>query len=187
MKVPASDRRTALLVVDIQPAFVNDRIAYIVSNCQKLLGSRNYEFIAAGHIYAEADSLWAKQHGWTASPDGNLLTVEPLGSRLKELGAVSIKKTTRSLFKGDPSLSELLLSAQIEEVHIVGLDTYDCVTATAHEAFDLGFFTYVIEECCQCTSGQELHDRAVENLRFVNLTNNSCREQIPVDDVDLGG
>jgi nicotinamidase-related amidase len=86
--------------------------------------------------------------------------------------------TTVQLLTKKRSICLSLKEKQIEEIHIVGLDTYDCITATAHEASDLGFYTYIIEECCQATTSQELHERAVANLRQTKLTNNSCIENI---------
>ena len=169
--------------MDVQPRFLNDRIKYIVDNIGLLVEAVPYDLYVQGLIHADENSLWFKQHGWIAPADDNMLIAMPLGNRLAELNAISVVKTTRSIFKGAPSILDLLKKNKIEEVHIVGLDTYDCIMASTHEAFDLGFFTYVIEECCQSTSGQDLHDRAVMNLRFVNLTNNSCREEVEFIDV----
>lgn len=86
---------------------------------------------------------------------------------------VHVIKDTKSVFKGNASLSKILKKKQIKEVHIVGLDTNDCVLATAYEAFDLGFFTYVIEECTESSSSEKLHKQGLGLLRHLNLTNNS--------------
>lgn len=178
MQIPNSNRERALLVVDVQPKFLNDRIRYMVNNICSLVERVPYSFYVQGLLHAEEDSLWYKQHNWLAPTDGNMLVDSPLGDLLAARNPMTIVKTTRSIFKGDPPLLEELRRRRIREVHVVGLDTYDCITASAHEAFDLGFFTYIIEECCQATSGNELHDRAIENLRYVNLTNNSCCEKV---------
>ncbi len=71
------------------------------------------------------------------------------------------------------NIDNILKYEFIKEVHIIGLDTNDCVLATAYEAFDLGFFTYVIEECTQSSSGNELHLKGIDLLRHVGLTNRS--------------
>lgn len=76
-----------------------------------------------------------------------------------------------------------LHSAGIEEVHIVGLDANDCVLATAYEAFDLGYFTYVIEECTESSSSEEIRDAGFKLLRHVNLTNNSCIEKLEITEI----
>jgi nicotinamidase-related amidase len=82
-------------------------------------------------------------------------------------------------------LHQYLQDNEIEEVHIVGVDTSDCVLASAHESFDLGYFTFVIEECCQVAHDRTLHEKAVDILRFGKLTNNSCIEDIHSVTVDL--
>ena len=66
----------------------------------------------------------------------------------------------------------------IEEIHIVGTETNDCVLASAYESFDLGFFTYVIEECCQSGTADEFHKKGLDILRKQCITNNSCIEKI---------
>ena len=58
-------------------------------------------------------------------------------------------------------------------MHIAGLDTNDCVFATAQDSFDLGFSTYVIEECTGSSEGKKLHDSAIFILRHLGLTNHS--------------
>ena len=178
IKVPESGRKRALIVVDLQPRFVNDRMLYIVGHIEKLLSQVPYDLYFEALFFAEEDSIWKKQANWFAPKKDNMMTVSPVGEKLKELNSVEVIKSVRSAFKGEPVISDILREQEVEEVHIVGLDTYDCITATAHESHDLGFFTYIIEECCQATTNQDLHERAVLNLRQTKLTNNSCIEEI---------
>lgn len=39
MKIPNSNRRKALIVVDVQPPSINERTEYVVGNIEKLLRS----------------------------------------------------------------------------------------------------------------------------------------------------
>jgi nicotinamidase-related amidase len=185
MKIPNSLRNRALLVIDVQPKFLNDRMSYIAGRIDKLISLAPYSLYVEALFYSEEDSLWKRQSNWSSPKEGNMFTAEPLGSNLQKFNPVQIIKTVRSAFKGDPELLSILHNHRIEEVHLVGLDTYDCITATAHEASDYGFFTYVLEECCQATTSQELHDRAVANLRQTKLTNNSCIEAIDFLELDF--
>ncbi len=130
MKIPNSKRKKAL-IVDVQPRFLNDRMAYIVERINKLITDVPYSLYFEALFHAEEDSMWNKQAKWFSSKDNNMLT------------------------------------------------------ATAHEASDFGFFTYIIEECCQATRSEELHNRAIANLRQTKLTNNSCVEEIPFIEVVL--
>lgn len=76
-----------------------------------------------------------------------------------------VEKETKSVFKGNKDVVKFLKENDIEEVHVVGLDTNDCILATAYESFDLGFFTYVIENCTASSQSSELRESAINILR----------------------
>ena len=94
-----------------------------------------------------------------------------------------VEKATKSIFKGNQDVHAVLRKTGIEEIHLVGIDTYDCVLASAYESFDLGFFTYVIEECCQVASSEDRHQDALSIFRYLNMTNHSFLEDIQSVDV----
>ncbi|MDP3742177.1 MAG: cysteine hydrolase [Candidatus Micrarchaeota archaeon] len=177
MKVPNSGRKKALLIIDLQSAFVDSRNNYLVQNIASLIKNMNYDFYASAIFHAEKNSLWDKQQNWTCPKNSDFHTVEPVNQLLEPLNVVRVEKETKSIFKGDKKLLEMLKRKRIEEVHVVGCDTNDCVLASAFEAFDLGFFTYVIEECCQAPL-EELQVAALDVLRRQHMTNNSCVEKI---------
>lgn len=77
-------------------------------------------------------------------------------------------------YEGDQDLSAYLTARGIKEVHLVDLETHDCVLATAYDAFAAGYPVYELEECCESgTPGR--HDVGLTILRWQNMTNNSCR------------
>lgn len=45
--------------------------------------------------------------------------------------------------------------------------------ASAFESFDLGYFTFVIEEASETRTTQTNHLKAIDILNYLNLTNNS--------------
>jgi nicotinamidase-related amidase len=57
------------------------------------------------------------------------------------------------------------------------------VLATAFSAFDSGFFTYILEECCESTV-PDLHSKTLEHIRLLHLSNNRCLA--PTIDIPLG-
>ena len=186
MKIPIhSTRGKALIIVDIQPAFLNDRNNYIIDNTLKLINSIHYDLYVETVFYTKEGSLWELQQKWSLLKDDKTHTVEQITSALKDQELISIEKETKSVFKGNKPLFDILKQANIEEVHIVGVDSNDCVLASAYEAFDLGFVTYVIEECCQSSSSDELHTSAIELLRHQHMTNNSCIEDIEMKEINL--
>ncbi|MDO8656340.1 MAG: isochorismatase family protein [Nanoarchaeota archaeon] len=178
MKIPHSGRKKALIIVDVQPAFMNKRNKYILKNIVQLLKTISYDFYANALFHAEKGSLWDKQQKWVSPKDNNFSTVPEIMNLLKGKNHLAIEKTTKSVFKGDKDIFILLKDKGIEEVHLVGFDTNDCILASAYEAFDLGFFTYIIEECCESSSSAALHKQGLALLRKQNMTNNSVIEKI---------
>ena len=178
LKIPNSGRKKALFVVDVQPPYIDERTCPVVPNICKLLEQAHYDLYFEVIFYAEAGSLWEKQMNYLVPRDERFHTVREIEALLKSKNATKVEKKTKSSFKGNVDVVRALQENTIEEVHCLGFTTPDCVTATAYEAFDLGYFTYVIEECCQCKQSQRRHDDAVNNLRVLNMTNNSCIEDI---------
>ena len=172
MKIPKSNRKKALIIVDVQPAFINKRNKYIIKNIQNLMNSVKYDFYVESVFHAEKNSLWDKQEGWILPKTKKSHTVPEI-TRLLPDETIHVLKGTKSAFKGNKKLAKALHKNKIREVHIVGLDTNDCVLATAYDSFDYGFFTYIIEECVQSSASNKLHKNAISLLRHLNLTNNS--------------
>ncbi len=177
MKIPWSPRKKALIVVDVQPSFLNTRNQYVVENIMKLVKAMSYEAYVEATFHAERGSLWDIQQEWICPEGEETQTLTSLSAALAPHNPLKIHKTTKSVFKGDKNVLDFLKGKNIEEVHIVGVDTNDCVLATAYEAFDNGFVTYVIEECAQSSSSNEVHEKALDILRHQNMTNNASIEK----------
>jgi nicotinamidase-related amidase len=58
-------RKTALMLVDIQPGFITDENKWIIPNIQKLLHTKNYDAYVEAVFSAPVGSLWDKQSNWT--------------------------------------------------------------------------------------------------------------------------
>lgn len=177
MNVPKSSRKKALILVDIQPSFIDDRNKYILENILKLLKHVSYDLYIEANFHAEKGSLWDIQQQWTCPEGPKTETVKKLSKVLIKYYPVVVEKETKSVFKGNKNIHKILKQEDIEEVHLVGLDTDDCVLATAYESFDLGFITYVLEECCQSSASDELHHMAIQLLREQHMTNHSIVEK----------
>lgn len=174
MKIPNSGRKKALIVVDAQPSFIKPRNKRTVANIVKLLQSVDYDFYVESTFLSQKNSIWGKQLKYKL--DRKETTIPEIKSLLPDDVFVLVK-STKSTFRNDAKLMKILKKKKIHEVHIVGFVTNDCVLATAFDAFDSKFFTYVIEECVD-SSTKQLHDAAIKVLRKQALTNNSVREKI---------
>ncbi|MDO8505423.1 MAG: isochorismatase family cysteine hydrolase [bacterium] len=167
--------RKVLIIVDVQSAFITKRNEYVVGNIVALLKKVPYDLYVESIFHAEHGSLWDVQTGWVCPKDKNFHTDTRILDALKGKRAVHIEKETKSVFKGSKNLKKLLRERGIKEVHIVGYDSNDCVLATAFEAFDLGFFTYVIEGCVESSSTKALHKNAIAILQHLSLTRSSSK------------
>jgi nicotinamidase-related amidase len=181
MIIPDSKRKKALIIIDVQHAFINDRNKEVVKNISKLLKNYHYDLYVESIFHAEKSSIWDKQIKWTC-PKNKFFTDKSIMRSLKGKKIIHIEKSSRSVFKGDKNFLKELVKSKVKELHIVGLQTNSCVLTTALESFDLGFFTYVIEECCE-SDEEGAHIIGLDVLREQNLTNNSCIEEI--DKIDI--
>jgi nicotinamidase-related amidase len=178
MKIPNSVRTKALVIVDVQPAFETYLSRAAIGNIELVLESVSYDRYVGAVLSAEVGSIWDKQTRWTLPKTHDTHMLPSISALLPASLTRYVHKHTKSVFRGDPALEAWLCSAGIEELHLVGCDINDCVLATALDSFDRGFFTYVIEECCAATSNRALENSALDILRHLNLTNNSCAENV---------
>jgi nicotinamidase-related amidase len=173
VKLPATNRRRALIVIDLQPAFMKPHNVHIIPNIVKLIESVPYDAYVEAVFHAEKGSLWDTQQNWFCPQDEDMRTVEEVANILAPHNPLRVVKETRSTFKGDQDVAQYLAEHAIEEVHLVGTETHDCVLATAYDAFAAGYPVYALEECCESgTPGR--HEAGLTLLRWQKMTNNSC-------------
>ncbi len=99
--------------------------------------------------------------------------MEEIRKLLASTKPLRVHKHTRSVFRGNQDVAAFLKEKGVEEVHLVGTETNDCVLASAFDAFDSGFPVYVLEECCEsATEGR--HQMGLDILRLQGMTNNRC-------------
>lgn len=176
MNIPETNRRRAFAIIDVQDAFLTDRNRFVVDNIPAVLKQVHYDLYVGVTFFAPSGTLWETQQQWTMDGKQDDVSLAPAIRRALDDSTSPVEyitKRTRSAFKGTPRLQDLLKRHDIAELHIAGISTHDCVLATAHEAFDLGYPVYVLEECCQSvTPGR--HEEGIAILRYQNMTNNSC-------------
>lgn len=171
IKIPNPERSRALILIDLQRGFVNQENIEVIRSIRSVIQNGKYDCIVEATFKAEVGSLWDKQVGFTFAE-------EPTMPEIRELlnaDSIRVEKSSKSAFKGNVDLASLFRGKGIEEVHVVGIDTHDCVLATAEESFDFGFFTYVIEECTASSVGNEFKEKTLDILREVEMTNHSKR------------
>ena len=91
-------RKRALIIVDIQPAFINKRNKNILKNIHALLRSKLYDLYITSTFHAEKGSIWDKQQAWTC-PKGIGTTLLPdIKEWLKDKNVIHVEKETKSVF-----------------------------------------------------------------------------------------
>jgi nicotinamidase-related amidase len=121
--------------------------------------------------------MFLKQNGFLKSRDEAGETAEEIRTTLvrRTKPHILVEKNTRSCFKAfnAAELTGFLKDHQIMEAHFIGFDINDCVLASAYDAVDLGYFTYVIEELCHHWEGNKLlKESAIAIYRRQNMSNN---------------
>lgn len=170
--IPKTNRKRALYIVDVQPGFLDERNSYIVQNIANLLKKESYDMYITAVFFSVQGDLWEKQRGSSLLKSEDTRVVEEIEELITPHDPVRVYKQTRSGFLGDVDLKKILQDKNIEDVHIVGTQTNDCILATAFDAFDSGFWPYVIEECCEGPN-EEMHNMGIALLRRQKMTNHS--------------
>lgn len=173
MKIPLTWRKKALIIVDVQDWFIVDRNKYIIPKIEKIIKHIEYDLIVSTLAHNKKDSLWIKQIWWEEYLEENDHREKSIVKAIDSKKHIFIEKASRSAFKWDIFLKTILKEQDIKEVHIVWIESNDCVMATALESIDYWFFTFVIEEATETRTTEINHKYALDILRYLKLTNNS--------------
>lgn len=182
INLPNSDRRKALLLIDIQPGSLSKSVLPLIESIRNFITATDYDVYVQVAYFADEGSMLAKQTHFTISKEAAGKVSDELINEVaqKDRPVLEIEKNVRSCFKGFDrgALQEFLSSHSIEEVHLVGYDINDCVLASAYDAVDSGYYTYVIEELSHHWDGiEDLREAAIKILRRQAMTNNSSKER----------
>lgn len=133
-------KNTALLVVDVQNALVEEKpyeIEKVLENIKKLIKAcreSNTEVIYVQHNDKDGGELEIGAHGWKIYEE-----IAP------EDGEKIINKNYNSAFK-ETELKEYLKEKGIEQLIITGMQTDYCIDATCKVAFEYGFKLIIPEK-----------------------------------------
>jgi len=176
IKIPNSDRRKALFVIDVQPLTLAPKAKELIALMERMIAHSEYDAYVEANYFADESSMFFKQDGFLKSRDEAGCTAQEIQTAIasKNLPRILVEKNTRSCFKAlnAEELFSFLKRHRIEEAHFIGYDINDCVLASAYEALDLGYFSFVIEELCHHWNANEALKRsAVALYRRQNMSN----------------
>ncbi len=173
MKIPNTWRKKALFIIDVQKSFIIERNKYIIPKIEKIIKNIDYDLIINSITYNKKNTQWDKQIWWLEMQWIKEDIIPELKEWLQNKKHIKVEKLTRSIFKADTNILDILKKENIKEVHIVWYETNDCVMASCFESIDLWFYTFVIEEASETRTTASNHTKAIDILNYLNLTNNS--------------
>jgi ureidoacrylate peracid hydrolase len=168
-------RRAAVLVVDMQPLFAEDNetpLDQMFSTLRRFLdAARDANVLRVFIRFVRADppdeqwkAHWEEQLGAefvaVVAPDSPDAAFLP--EFMPEGDDLVVTKDSYSAFVRT-SLADQLRSRGIETVIVTGLTTDVCVSSTARDAFQAGFRTITLSDCCAARF-PAWHEAALETL-----------------------
>ena len=154
----------ALLIVDVQNGFVNEKTKHIPLLVEKL--QYNYDLVIATRFINLPNSPFRRLIKWDhLSPDTDEIE---LAFKPKE-GVVVIDKYIYSCI--DEPFLRLLKDNGIEAVDICGIDTDICVTKCAVDLFERNITPYVLKDYCATHADADVQESALTILaRYIGKT-----------------
>jgi nicotinamidase-related amidase len=144
----------ALLIVDVQNGFVNEKTKHIPMLVEKL--QYDYSFVIATRFINLPDSPYRKLIKWEhLSPETDEIE---LAFKPKE-GTVIIDKYIYSCI--DERFMLLLKENGIDVVDICGIDTDICVTKCAVDLFERNIIPYVLKDYCATHADADIQEAAL--------------------------
>lgn len=155
--------KSLLLVVDVQKGFLQSAESKaVVSGINALVEqwqTKDWPIVYSRFINLEG-SNYERLRDWHElkhQPDTEL------AAKLKVVEPYIFKKSTYSAWSTE--------TAQVAAIHgcsdvvIAGVDTNECVLATALSVFDASLTPWLVEDCCASNGGKTAHEAAIKLLK----------------------
>jgi len=147
-----------LLVIDVQKDFINENTKAYVKKIQELIDSEEYEEIAFTKFINSEENILYKKLNYTGcmTTDGQNIVIDTKQHKV-------FKKVIYSALNEE--LKQYIKNNDIKEIYLCGFDTDACVQKTALDLFENGYDVYILKDYCMCSSGIELHNIILNNLK----------------------
>ena len=146
--------KKALLIVDVQNGFVNNKTKHIPDLVEKL--QYDYELVIASRFINLPDSPYRRLIKWNhLSPETDEIK---LAFKPKE-GTIIIDKYIYTCI--DESFLQLLKENDINAVDICGIDTDICVTKCAVDLFERDITPFVLKDYCATHADADIQEAAL--------------------------
>lgn len=139
-----------LLIIDVQQGFLNNATRAIPAKVAAL--QDDYDRVFVTRFVNPPDSPYRRLMGWQRFAPESLdaqLAFEPRGD------ATVLEKSVYSCVT--PAFLERLRAERIEELHLCGIATDNCVLKCAVDLFEAGLRPVVLADHCASHAGAEYH------------------------------
>lgn len=152
--------KSALVVIDVQNYFVNDKTKDLPSKIAAFIENNIYDYVLFSQFVNESGSNFFKLLNWQKNTSSPEIDIDPAFLRFAK-PENTFKKSTYSIFKAN-GLKEFLDRENITKLDLCGIDTDSCVLASAYDAFDLGYEVKVLKDLSLSHSGEDFHNAAIK-------------------------
>jgi nicotinamidase-related amidase len=152
----------ALVIVDVQRGFVVEQTAATVASIASFLGRGRdrYHIVVATRFVNRVGSLYETERDWHDMISGHDLDLLP------EVADTADLVLSKHGLAPDPTeLVSVLRERAIERADLCGLDTDQCVLATALQLWDAGIAPRVLAELCSSSGGRDMHEAGLAITR----------------------
>jgi len=142
-----------LLVVDVEPGFINEFTHHLPQRILQLIQWGNYTPILFTRFINPPDAPYYRFLDWHGCQEESETMIVP------ELQAFARPELifTKPRCGLPDQLTAYLQQKHCQRVFIVGIDTDMCVLKVAMDLFDVGIEPVVLIDCCASTAGLQAH------------------------------
>lgn len=157
--------KKALIIIDLEKGFINKHTKDLPLKIRNFIlrKGKNYELVIFTQYKNHAGSNFEKYLNWKGFMTKDQFDIVDELKDLINKNNLFIKYTYGS-FVTD-KLPRVLKRNHINEVHIAGIDTENCVLTFARDAFDRGYKVVALKNLCKSHSSSDLHKAALQIIK----------------------
>lgn len=150
--------KKALLILDMEEAFMNGYTQELVDKIEDYASSTYYDDIILGKFINKTDSIFSKRlrNNTCLSKEDCELSVHI--SR----PFIVMERNAYTMYTEE--LDNYLKENKIKYVYLCGVDTDRSILKTALDLLERGYYVYVIKNLCRSSAGIEYHEMAIRLL-----------------------
>lgn len=148
-------KKSLLLVVDVQNGFVNDDTKHILEPINTLIRRWRHEQapIVFSRFINPESGPWERLMGWDGCRSDPEIRLHP---NLEVDGGPIIDKHVYSSWTNE--VADYCKKRALDTVLLCGIDTDQCVLATAVDIFQTGLLKpLIVSDCCASSAGDKFH------------------------------